>query len=255
MLSQDPLGPKAVRPASANWNHKTSVVKPPKVAALPPLPIELTPEVRREIDYFLKVQPRFISESLARREEFYPTLVEIFRDEGLPLELINVALIESGFKPEVRSYAGAVGMWQFMKSTGRNYGLNISWREDQRKDPILSTIAAARHLRDLYATYQDWYLALAAYNAGVGGLNRAMVRAKSDDFWQIARRKKLRTQTARYVPKIIAATVIINRIVGQDAVQMAANLQDLRREYMTVGYAALGGSSVPTSFTAARRGH
>lgn len=200
-----------------------------KAASLPALPLEVTPEVKREIDHFLNREPAFIAKSLERREEFYPMIVQIFEDEGLPLELINVALIESGFKPTARSYAGAVGLWQFMKSTGRVYGLKIQGKVDQRKDPILSTLAAARHLKDLYSAYGHWYLALAAYNAGQGGVDRAMVRARSDNYWELCRKRKLRMQTARYVPRIIAATLIINKMTAPDQGRMAVNLDDLRR--------------------------
>lgn len=202
----------------------------PAVTRLPPLPLAVTAEVKRELDYFLTRESSFISASLERREQYYPMLVEIFRDEGIPLELLNVALIESGFRPDVRSRAGAVGLWQFMKSTGRYYGLKITRKVDQRTDPILSTIAAARHLRDLYIAHGDWYLALGAYNAGSGGIERAINRARSDDFWDLCRKKKLRQQTARYVPRIIAATIIINRIVAPDRTQMSLNLEGLRRQ-------------------------
>lgn len=179
-------------------------------APLPGLPLVITPEVQKELDRFTGNGARYVAESLARREKYYPTMVQIFRDEGLPLELINVALIESGFRPEARSRAGAVGIWQFMKSTARSYGLIITSKFDQRKDPILSTIAAARHLKDLYLQYQDWYLALAAYNAGPGAITRAMIRGKIDNYWELCRKKRIRLQTARYVPKIIAITLIVN---------------------------------------------
>lgn len=155
-------------------------------------------------------------------------LVEVFRDEGIPPELINVALIESGFKPDARSYAGAVGIWQFMKATARRYGLVVTRKEDQRRDPILATVAAARHLRDLYTQYEDWYLALAAYNAGSGSVDRAMLRARSSDFWELCRKKKLRVQTARYVPKIVAATIIVNHIMAPTQEQIAFNLEELK---------------------------
>lgn len=217
------------RGAAAAGPMQFSASEAQKVASLPALPLQLTPEVKREIDHFLNREPAFIANSLERREAYYPMIVQIFQDSGLPLDLINVALIESGFKPEARSYAGAVGLWQFMKSTARLYGLKVSGKVDQRKDPILSTLAAARHLRDLYTNYGDWYLALAAYNAGPGGIDRAMVRARSDNYWELCRKRKIRVQTARYVPRIIAATLIINKILAANQNQLVLNLDDLRR--------------------------
>ncbi len=184
-----------------------------RIATRPPqLPaprLEKTPEVEKELYYFLKGSKSFIRASLKRREKYDQVVRAIFRDEGIPEELINVAMIESGFRREAKSPAGAVGLWQFTRSTGEVYGLEAGFLGDDRKDPILSTIAAARHLRDLYLAYRDWNLVLAAYNAGSGAVDRARSRAGSDDFWVIARKKKLPLQTRRYVPKFIAAALIV----------------------------------------------
>jgi membrane-bound lytic murein transglycosylase D len=200
-----------------------------KVASLPSVPLDVTPEVKREIDYFLNRDPLFIVNSLERRKVFYPMLVQVFRDEGLPVDLINVALIESGYRPDARSRAGAVGLWQFMKPTARLYGLKVMGKVDQRKDPILSTLAAARHLRDLYMNYRNWYLALGAYNAGVGGIDRAMIKAHGDDFWELCRKRKVRLQTARYVPRIIAATLLVNKVAAAGEGDISMIVDDLRR--------------------------
>jgi membrane-bound lytic murein transglycosylase D len=99
-------------------------------------------------------------------------------------------------------------MWQFMKPTARSYGLSISLLEDQRKDPILSTIAAARMLRDLYDAYEDWPLALAAYNAGPARVDRALVRTGAHDFWGLCEKKAISKETREFVPRILAATMI-----------------------------------------------
>ena len=198
-----------------------------EVPRLPEPDLTLRPEVERQLARFKKGR-RFIEQSLLRREEYLPVIREIFAEEGVPEDLINVALIESGFNSNARSYAGAVGMWQFMKATGRSYGLEVSKKVDERKDVVDSTIAAARHLRDLYGIFGDWYLALAAYNAGVGGVSRAITRAGSDDFWVVAKKGRLKQQTIDYVPRFIAATIIVNDLGGHGFERLAQNLENMR---------------------------
>ena len=175
---------------------------------LPSPKLQITPEVSKEIKYFAHKDPRYIHKAMERRQKYFSTIATIFIDEGIPIELLNLAMIESGFDCDARSPSGAVGMWQFIKSTAEIYGLRVGWFRDDRKDPILSTIAAARHLRDLYQSYSDWYLALAAYNAGPGAVDRAIVRAGVADFWEISRRGLLRRETRRYVPRFIAVSLI-----------------------------------------------
>ena len=133
---------------------------------------------------------------------------KVFEDHGVPRELINVALIESKYEPDAVSRSGAVGMWQFMRTTGESYGLSVNFVEDQRRDPVLSTIAAAKHLKDLYFIFKDWYLALAAYNAGMGTVNRTIARTNSNDFWKI--KSYFREQTQRYVARFVAVNIILN---------------------------------------------
>ena len=178
-----------------------------QVVTLPPPPLAVNAEVQHQINTFLKCNGRFLKASLSRRDLYLPVMSQIFTDEGVPHELLSLALIESGYNKEARSHVGAVGMWQFMKSTAKIYGLNVG-HEDQRKDPILSTIAAARHLHDLYVLYKDWYLVLAAYNAGPGALSRAMQRSGSNDFWKISKKGKLTKQTRDFIPRFIAAALI-----------------------------------------------
>lgn len=179
--------------------------------SLPEPPLVLTDEVKKELQFLLVRQPRFVPLALERGEKYFPVMRQILEDEGIPQTLINLALIESGFNTNARSHMGAVGMWQFIRTTGEGYGLKVSWSEDQREDPILSTIAAARHLRDLYIYFDDWYLALAAYNAGMGAVDRARNRAGSQDFWSIKRRGFLPAETAKYVPRFIAVTMITEK--------------------------------------------
>jgi soluble lytic murein transglycosylase-like protein len=179
-----------------------------KPAMLPPLNLTVTPEVQKELNHFRVRDSAFVKKSLKRLGSYEPVLKQIFADEGVPAELINVAMVESAFNPKARSGAGALGMWQFMRSTGRIYGLKSGVFGDQRKDPVLSTIAAARHLRDLYISYKDWHLALAAYNAGPGRVDRAMRRVGSKNFWVLCRKRALPLQTRRYVPKVVAAAIL-----------------------------------------------
>jgi membrane-bound lytic murein transglycosylase D len=180
----------------------------PEVKMLPAPKLIVTPEVRKQLDYFSHKDRKFISLGLKRREKYQKVLTAILEDEGIPSELVNLAFIESGFKIGARSRAGAVGMWQFMKSTAKLYGLEVGFFEDQRKDPILSTIAAARLLRDLYLQYECWYLALAAYNAGGGRVSKAIRKAGTKDFWVLARKGYLKRETCDFVPRFIAVSLI-----------------------------------------------
>ena len=129
----------------------------------------------------------------------------IFREEGLPLELLTVARVESNFDPSALSPKGARGLWQFMPATARRYGLRVDALRDDRLDGEKSTRAAARYLGDLYAQFKDWPLALAAYNAGEDRVQRAIERAGSADFWALSNGRQLPRETRAYVPSIFRA--------------------------------------------------
>lgn len=145
---------------------------------------------------------------LNRSGRHLPSISRILREEGLPGELAIVAMVESSFVLNAKSPSGAGGLWQFIPSTGKLYGLKVDWWVDQRMDPELSTRAAARHLKDLYAKFGDWELAAAAYNAGSGTISRALDRCRKKDFWGIAASGRLRRETVRYVPKLYAFLLI-----------------------------------------------
>lgn len=139
---------------------------------------------------------------------YIPFIKDILREEGIPEDLALLPLIESGFNVNARSPKQATGMWQFMASTGAMYGLKVNKWVDERRDPVKSTRAAARHLKDLYNTFGDWPLALASYNAGSGKVKRAIERTGSTDFWEIEDTKALRPETQNYVPKFMAAVIL-----------------------------------------------
>jgi membrane-bound lytic murein transglycosylase D len=138
--------------------------------------------------------------------KYFTLMKRVFREEGVPEELVYLSMIESGLNPLARSWAKAVGMWQFIKGTGKLYGLDGNSWYDERRDFEKATHAAARHLKDLNAEFGDWYLALAAYNSGAGRVNRAVRRSNSTDFWKL--RPFLPRETRNYVPQFIAAAVM-----------------------------------------------
>lgn len=180
-----------------------------KASRLPRPELPVTPEVQREIRRFTERDRSFIEASVRSREKYYDDIRAEFRKEGVPEELLNVAAIESRFSPTALSPAGARGMWQFIRSTAQLYGLRTGRGRDERLDPVRSAKAAARHLKDLYHSFGDWFLALAAYNAGLGSVTRALSRSEVADFWALARAGKLSRETADYVPRFIAVTLII----------------------------------------------
>ncbi len=188
--------------------EKTEPGEPGKVTY--DIPIVINKQVEYFIDYFQTRVPKRFAIWLARSGRFGPMMRKILREYGLPEDLIYQAMIESGFSCQAYSRAHAVGPWQFIRGTGRRYGLKINYWVDERRDPVKSTHAAAQYLRDLHAEFGSWYLAAAAYNAGEGKIRKALKRYKADDFWSISQRRRryLKRETKQYVPKMIAAAII-----------------------------------------------
>ncbi|MEW6443838.1 MAG: LysM peptidoglycan-binding domain-containing protein [bacterium] len=176
----------------------------------PQVPIETNERVNFFLGYFQGSKREWMGRALQRSGRYVGQMREILREEGLPEDLVYLALIESGYNPYAYSHAGAVGIWQFIPGTGRRYGLRIDWWVDERRDLEKSTRAAARYLKDLYAQFGDWYIAAAAYNAGEGKLARAIAKCDSNNFWDISagKRGSLRNETKDYVPKFLAALMI-----------------------------------------------
>lgn len=181
-----------------------------ELAAVPhDLPITVNDEVLSYLNFFQTRRGRAIVETGLRRAGRYREMINrVLQEEGVPLDLIYVAQAESAFRPLALSRARALGVWQFMSYSGRVYGLAHTWWVDERQDPEKSTRAAARYLRDLYQTFGDWYLALAAYNSGAGSVARAVERTGYADFWELHRRGVLPRQTRNYVPIILALTLM-----------------------------------------------
>ena len=134
----------------------------------------------------------------------FPTFASILREKGLPASLVSIAEVESGFNPRALSPKGARGLWQLMPTTARRYGLLVERHLDERIDPVKSTFAAAEYMKDLYTRFQDWPLALAAYNAGENRVEQALQRVGAQDFWTLQRQAALPDETLRYVPAVLA---------------------------------------------------
>ena len=172
------------------------------------VPVVLDPSVQGHIHYFnTSIRNRF-EQWLVRLSRYRPLVDSIFSEFNLPSDLIFLSLVESGFNPYAYSRARATGPWQFMKGTAKVYGLRVDSYVDERRDPIKSTVAAARYLRDLYDLFGTWPLAMAAYNAGEGKVMRALQKAQAESFTDIAKTRLIRRETKEYVPRFMAATII-----------------------------------------------
>src|ERR1700722_1319571 len=172
------------------------------------LPLVMTDQVAGFINYFSNRGRGTLEHALARSGRYEDMIHRVLREQGVPPELIYLAQAESGFHPLAVSRAGARGMWQFMGSRAKGYGLERSWWVDDRQDPEKATRAAAHHLKDLYNQFGDWYLAMAAYNSGPGTVQAAVKRTGYADFWELYRRNVLPKETRNYVPILLAVTIM-----------------------------------------------
>jgi len=191
------------------------------------LPLVINDYVAGYINFYSTRGHGTVERALVRSGRYRDMILRVLKEEGVPQDLIYLAEAESGFEPLALSRAGAKGMWQFMSSRAAGYGLRRSWWIDERQDPEKATRAAARHLKDLYNQFGDWYLAIAAYNSGPGNVQQAVKRTGYADFWELYRRNVLPKETKNYVPIILAFTVMAKnpKQYGLDNIQPALPLE------------------------------
>lgn len=197
-------------------------------------PVVMNRQVEMYLDLFQGTQRKYFQKWLSRSGRYMPMIQEELAEAGLPLDLVYLAMIESGFNQRAYSRSHAVGLWQFMKGTGKDYGLRIDGYVDERRDAVKSTSAAVAYLKNLYGEFGDWHLAVAAYNGGPGTIRRAIKRTGTKDFWKIAQKKTLRLETKRYVPKLIAAILIAKEPEAYGFTKVVYE-QPLSFETITVG--------------------
>jgi membrane-bound lytic murein transglycosylase D len=171
-------------------------------------PVTINKQVLYYLDLFQGKQRKSFTTWLARSSQYIPSIQQEFKKAGLPRDLAYLAMIESGFNPSAYSPADASGLWQFIEGTGRNHGLKIDSWVDERREPDKATKAAIHYLSHLYTEFGDWYLAVAAYNAGEKKIETAIKNYNTENFWEIAGSDGIYLETKRYVPKLIAAILI-----------------------------------------------
>ncbi|MDL2285286.1 LysM peptidoglycan-binding domain-containing protein [Desulfovibrio sp. OttesenSCG-928-F07] len=176
--------------------------------------------VERHFKYYLHKQRQLFERYVERSENYLPYVRQVFLEKGIPEEVAFLAIVESGFNANAVSRAGATGMWQFMRFTGKRYGLEQNAWIDERRDPYKATVAAADYLNRLYEMFGDWHLAIASYNAGEGKISRALASSGAGDFFELCRlnntipqrKTRLKLETQQYVPRLLAVTKIMRNL-------------------------------------------
>ncbi len=172
------------------------------------IPIVVNDAVLNAVAYYQFRTPKAFAAALQRSGRYLPLMRSILRENGLPEDLVYIAMIESAFKSQAHSRAAAKGYWQFIAGTGKRYGLKTTRDVEERSDPVKSTRAAAAYFRDLYEIFGDWYLAMAAYNAGEGRVLRGLQRTGARDYWELRDANALHRETRDYVPFFLATALI-----------------------------------------------
>jgi membrane-bound lytic murein transglycosylase D len=213
-----PFGSSSLRERARNDTHEVFEVRDedddisslfgPEIVQKFDIPIVFNDAVKYYIGWFSTEKRKVFGNWLRRSRQYVPVITEILGKQGMPEDLVYLAMIESGFNAKAYSPAKASGPWQFIYSTGGRYGLKVNYWVDERRDPEKSTVAAAKYLRDLFNQFGCWYLAAAGYNAGERRVERAIEKHNTNDFWELARYNALPRETREYIPKLIAAAII-----------------------------------------------
>ena len=207
-----------INPVYSPEVYKERLARIPSVIEMP-----YNEVVQQFIDRYSGRLRRSVSLMLGAQNFYMPLFEEALETYGLPLELKYLPVIESALNPNAVSRVGATGLWQFMLATGKRYGLEVNSLVDERRDPVLSSYAAAQYLRDLYKIFGDWNLVIAAYNCGPDNINKAIHSSKGEkDYWQIY--PYLPKETRGYVPAFIAANYIMNYYCDHNICPMRAEL-------------------------------
>ncbi len=175
------------------------------------IPEEVQVYVQKWLNYFQGRGREHMERYLTRSTRYERLMKRILRENEIPEDILYIALIESGFSPRAISRSRAVGYWQFIRGTGKRYGLKINTFVDERRDPVLATQAAADYFKGLYSEFNSWFLAMASYNVGEGRVRREINRVKSRDFWVLVKKRRLPKETLNYVPKFLAARMIAKK--------------------------------------------
>ena len=202
-----------------------------KMSAMSPFHMDCNAFTLSTIRFFAAQRRGFIRVALGRSALYFDMFQEKLVEYGLPIELRFLSVIESGLRPQVKSRAGALGLWQFMYKTGLYFGLEENSYIDDRMDPDKATDAACRYLKQLYGIYGDWNLALAAYNAGPGNVNKAIRRSgDKKTYWEV--RPFLPTETQGYVPNFIAAAYLMTYHAEHNIIPMEAKIHNSQLDTM-----------------------